>query len=383
MRRHIFVFFLNLFVAFNLSCTQELPTNASQGEMVIDDAANLEIACHSDFIEVTVESKNYPGLDTNVTHLEDEACVPVYKDDSKAVFRFGLEECKTKHEDDGKMVSYSNRIVAVVRDVVDEADITRKSTRILPFKCSYQKKTLLSKVSYSPRYVQVVTDAENYGNFTYLMNMYTDKENSKKVEKFPLLVGISQRLYISLKVQSGDSDLSLFPDECKATPSTEYNAKPDHKMIEQGCPRDRYLEYEYEKSAYQNFSFVAFRFKKGYDDVYIHCKLTVCRSDDEKSKCDSGCQEEGNQSRRKRNIHDEYRTELYVGPIKMTNEQDKAMKSGETPTIIKEKSKTVLLVGVLAGVLGAISLGLVGALIILTRRGRHSETGATLLVQDD
>ena len=89
------------------------------------------------------------------------------------------------------------------------------------------------------------------------------------------------------------------------------------------CPRDRYLEYEYEKSAYQNFSFVAFRFKKGYDDVYIHCKLTVCRSDDEKSKCDSGCQEEGNQSRRKRNIHDEYRTELYVGPIKMTNEQDK------------------------------------------------------------
>ena len=115
------------------------------------------------------------------------------------------------------------------------------------------------------------------------------------------------------------------------------------------CPRDRYLEYEYEKSAYQNFSFVAFRFKKGYDDVYIHCKLTVCRSDDEKSKCDSGCQEirerekkkkiKGNQSRRKRNIHDEYRTELYVGPIKMTNEQDK----GE---LIKFK--------VLAGVVGVL-----------------------------
>ena len=105
------------------------------------------------------------------------------------------------------------------------------------------------------------------------------------------------------------------------------------------CPRDRYLEYEYEKSAYQNFSFMAFRFKKGYDDVYIHCKLTVCRSDDEKSKCDSGCQEEGNQSRRKRNIHDEYRTELYVGPIKMTNEQDK----GE---LIKFK--------VLAGVVGVL-----------------------------
>lgn len=106
-----------------------------------------------------MESKNYPGLDTNATHLEDEACVPVYKDDSKAVFRFGLEECKTKHEDDGKLMLYSNRIIAIVKDVVEEEHITRKSTRILPFQCSYQKKTLLSKVTYTPRYVQLITDA--------------------------------------------------------------------------------------------------------------------------------------------------------------------------------------------------------------------------------
>lgn len=158
MGQQIFVFILNLFVAFYLSCAQELPTNASQGEMVIDDAAELKIVCHSDFIEVTVESKNYPGLDTNVTHLEDEACVPVYSDYSKAVFRFGLEECKTKHEDDGKMMLYSNRIIAIVNDVAAEEDITRKSVRILPFQCSYQKKTLLSKVSFSPRKVQVITE---------------------------------------------------------------------------------------------------------------------------------------------------------------------------------------------------------------------------------
>ena len=59
------------------------------------------------------------------------------------------------------------------------------------------------------------------------------------------------------------------------------------------------------------------------------------------------------------------------------------MKSGGSPAIVKDKSRTVLLVGVLAGLLGAISLGLVGALIIVTRRGRQSESGATLLVQGD
>lgn len=70
-----------------------------------------------------MESKNYFGFDINVIYFEDEVCVFVYKDDFKVVFRFGLEECKIKYEDDGKMVLYSNRIIVVVRDVVDEVDI--------------------------------------------------------------------------------------------------------------------------------------------------------------------------------------------------------------------------------------------------------------------
>lgn len=65
------------------------------------------------------------------------------------------------------------------------------------------------------------------------MNMYTTKNFSEKVEKYLLLVGIGQRLYINLQVQTGDSDLNVFPDECKATPSTDYDAKPDHPIIEE------------------------------------------------------------------------------------------------------------------------------------------------------
>lgn len=109
-----------------------------------------------------MESKNYPGLDTNITHLEDEACAPTYRDESKAVFKFGLEECRTKQEDDGKVIHYKNRIIAVVKDVDEEEHITRKSTRVLPFECSFKKKVVLSKVSYSPGYTQLITNAGNY-----------------------------------------------------------------------------------------------------------------------------------------------------------------------------------------------------------------------------
>lgn len=130
--------------------------------MFYTTCVELEVVCHADYIEVTVESKNYPGLDTNVTHLEDETCVPFYRDDSKAVFRFGLEECKTKQEDDGKVIHYKNRIIAVVKDVKKEEHITRKSTRVLPFQCSYEKKAVLSKVSYSPDYMQIITETGAY-----------------------------------------------------------------------------------------------------------------------------------------------------------------------------------------------------------------------------
>ena len=80
------------------------------------------------------------------------------------------------------------------------------------------------------------------------------------------------------------------------------------------------MDYQYEKKAEQFFNLAAFRFKEEYDDVYIHCKLTVCRTDDAGSRCDKGCGENG---RRRRSTEEDMSAELYVGPLqakKMTNE---------------------------------------------------------------
>ena len=89
------------------------------------------------------------------------------------------------------------------------------------------------------------------------------------------------------------------------------------------CSRDNTLDYRYEKSAQQFFNLAAFRFKEGYDDVYIHCKMTVCRSDDAGSRCDRGC---GDNRRRRRSTEEDMSAELYIGPLKtkkITNEPGK------------------------------------------------------------
>ena len=86
------------------------------------------------------------------------------------------------------------------------------------------------------------------------------------------------------------------------------------------CSRDNTLKYAYTKGAFHNFSVSAFRFKENYDDVYIHCKLTVCRESDTGSRCDRGC-EAGR--RRKRSIQEDFSAKVRIGPLSYKNMVDK------------------------------------------------------------
>ena len=91
------------------------------------------------------------------------------------------------------------------------------------------------------------------------------------------------------------------------------------------CSRDNTLEYDYGENSEHFFNLAAFRFKENYDDVFIHCKLTVCRKGDDQSRCAKGCQPS---KRRRRSttegLEEELSAELYVGPVKLkqsTNEE--------------------------------------------------------------
>ena len=56
--------------------------------------------------------------------------------------------------------------------------------------------------------------------------------------------------------------------------------------------------------------------------MYIHCKLTVCLSDEPESKCTKGCQDGENDSRKRREVKEDYGADLFIGPIKIQNERD-------------------------------------------------------------
>jgi len=117
----------------------------------------------ADYIEVSLQLSDYPGLIVNdsVLHLKDAACVAGYKDDTMVKFTFGLEACMTEQEDDGEKIYYMNQVYLKADEKADDEAITRKHSEIIPFKCGYDKKAVISKVSYSPRSTLIITDAGN------------------------------------------------------------------------------------------------------------------------------------------------------------------------------------------------------------------------------
>ena len=120
----------------------------------------------ADYIEVSLQLSDYPGLIVNdsVLHLKDKACVAGYKDENMVKFTFGLEACMTTQEDDGEKIYYMNSVYLQADEKADDEAITRKHMEVIPFKCGYDKKTVISKVSYSPRSTLVITDAGNLEN---------------------------------------------------------------------------------------------------------------------------------------------------------------------------------------------------------------------------
>ena len=59
------------------------------------------------------------------------------------------------------------------------------------------------------------------------------------------------------------------------------------------------------------------------------------------------------------------------------------MEEGDSQEIAKDNPKIFLLVGVLVGILGTVTLGLIGALILVIRRRRQSGNGPSLLGHDE
>ena len=80
----------------------------------------------------------------------------------------------------------------------------------------------------------ILTFAAEFGNFTFLMDMYPTAAYETPYDTYPVQKDLNEKMYLEVKVLSNDSMLVLFPDKCWATPSPDPDDGKSFAFIEDG-----------------------------------------------------------------------------------------------------------------------------------------------------
>ncbi|KAK3699746.1 hypothetical protein QZH41_015591, partial [Actinostola sp. cb2023] len=204
----------------------------------------------------------------------------------------------------------------------------------------------------------------SFGNFTFLMDLFTDKDytTSYKSKDYPISVQINDPVYVQYQVLSEKGDLYVFAEQCLATTTTRSTSSPSYVFLDEGCPRDDTMVYNYAINRKQNFTIKAFRFIADHPVVYLHCLLMVCHSSSNSSKCATGCRKK---IRRKREIardralgRESSLYHLASGPLTLqkTNEDTKPSGDIERQTIIISSVSSLAVILLVVTISLAVSL---------------------------
>ena len=105
-------------------------------------------------------------------------------------FTFGFGSCGTVQMDDGDKLYYKNKVYLTADEGSQDDAITRLHTEVIPFECSYEKKTTISKVSYNPKSTLVITDAGTVS--TFILKHFVLALAREIAQALPYLGGPSQ-----------------------------------------------------------------------------------------------------------------------------------------------------------------------------------------------
>ncbi|XP_031566720.1 ZP domain-containing protein-like isoform X2 [Actinia tenebrosa] len=341
----------------------------------------FQVNCKKDEIEIVLNITKYPELQHQSATLSDSSCKASHTNATHVFIRTALDECGTTHNysSDGRYIIYHNEILIQKKALSkgESSVITRDHEAAFVFECKYHRSVVMSVVHFTPARAKVYTRTENFGNFTYEMEMFKSEKYDEAHDKYPVTVLANQRVYFQTKVVANDTDLVLLVENCKVTPSKDINDKEFYVIIEKGCERDETLKYNHKLSPFQRFSFNAFYFEADREaTIHLHCKVRVCRRADKKSRCVEGCPYSKRRRRSEGVESEDISGTLMVGPLEI---RDRGASSGRPSS---PESRTMI-VEVLIGVLGFIVMLLVVAVIFVVVKHQRRPKKLSLIVDDN
>ena len=233
-----------------------------------------------------------------------------------------FDACGTILEHTSEDYIYTNEVVLDRRD-------GQGATKLLEMRCVYEDKYIVSSGPITPT-KNTLTFTTEFGEFETKMSLYSSSrfDNTVKLDDRPsvqlgqtVYVGVSMYIPFSPEYQN---DFTITLKSCYANHDPNHkNMDTYHYLVSGMCasPDDKTV------SIYQNgrdgetearFSFDMFKFRKGFDYIYLHCEVKlcnntaeICNGDANGEKCngrDPSLNEESTDSgnRSKRDIYDAY-----------------------------------------------------------------------------
>uniref|UniRef100_A0A7N8YD28 ZP domain-containing protein n=1 Tax=Mastacembelus armatus TaxID=205130 RepID=A0A7N8YD28_9TELE len=105
--------------------------------------------------------------------------------------------------------------------------------------------------------------------------------NSNFTEAYPsggVILPLGLPLYVGVSVEENDTSFAAVLEDCYATHTSSPNDPLRYLLIQNKCPTDRRQVsiVESGSSLQARFSALFFLFQGTYQDVYLHCSLTLC-----------------------------------------------------------------------------------------------------------
>ncbi|EDO42813.1 predicted protein [Nematostella vectensis] len=243
-------------------------------------------------MQLEIERWYYPELDPETfrfNETKDPECKAHSINSTHVIMRTPLGQCGTRYNRYADLLTFYNGVDTEVYD--RDSPISRYPSYMFLFECAYFATFRVSLNAFTPVGKIIARPRVRTGNFSFKMDMFQTGKYFSPYTKFPVRVRVGERVFLKIKVKTNASDLVLFLDQCKATPTPDVNSEKSYLVLKNGCPIDRSMDYKYTKDREQRFSFKAFRFinQGESSEVYLHCEVILCHKANNASRCNQAC----------------------------------------------------------------------------------------------
>ncbi|XP_070543218.1 uncharacterized protein [Ptychodera flava] len=262
--------------------TEEYPTTTQAAEK------GVTVTCAKTSMKIDINRSILGGMDENDLQLVDPECTG-YSNVTHVTFETTHSACGTTFTETSHHIIYQN---TVSNRFTDEDVIRRLREVEIPFECVYSRKGR-ADASFVVDSEKLYLTETGQGNFSFNLDFYHDVsyETPYYDYEYPIEVSLGERIYVGAAVETNTTDLELFLDTCKGTPTDDPNHSTQYVFIENGCIKDATVQlHPVDNPSEKHFSIEAFDFVESSTSlVYIHCDMLVCNATDPSSRCQHGC----------------------------------------------------------------------------------------------